>query len=176
MRWIIPPRRQIIKHRGRKNPIDSSTEMHNSVWPDCGEFLVGRLLKILFGDNFTYKSNPNIGWLFGLFWQHHSFSKNCSGFFWGYFWGYFWKFWLLFTPTLVTLDNGYRASGLSSNDTFTELQDREFKYPDIKQICAEPTRVYQHTFINTRNFRWDTDAYRDNLIHCPIIHIRNKID
>ena len=55
--------------------------------------------------------------------------------------------------TLVSLDDGYRASGLSSNDTFIELQDGEFKYHDHKQICAEPTRVYQNTFINTRNFR-----------------------
>ena len=50
----------------------------NIEWMQCVQ--IGRYLKVL-GDKFSYKSNPNVCWLFGQFWiRSHSPKSWCGDF------------------------------------------------------------------------------------------------
>ena len=43
---------------------------------------IGWFFKVL-GDKLSFKSSPNIWWLFGVFWKHYFFGKTCCGYFFG---------------------------------------------------------------------------------------------
>ena len=112
-------------------------EEQDDEWPQrnlvtqCDQF--GRFFKFR-AYKFTYKSNSNICWLFGLFWKTLLFSKNCGE----YFWTTFGRYWATFS--LPSCHTAWRSQKIENLVSWAEsVRERErvmMQYKATLEICC----------------------------------------